>query len=82
MRLKLRLRGKTGGFAGENEKEFDFKGKTIRDLLEEISVEYGVGARHWQWGILVNGKRVQDLRAHLTPGDTVTLTLHPILGGG
>lgn len=82
MRVKLKLRGKVAGFVDEREQEISFEGETLIDIVQTLSLKFGLGVKHWQSSLLINGHAVQDPRYKLSDGDTVTLTLYPIIGGG
>jgi hypothetical protein len=82
MLIKLKLRGKAVGFAGKKEQEINFEGETIKDLVEILAIKFGVGVKQWQSSLLVNGNAVQNSAFRLRQGDTVTVTVYPIIGGG
>jgi len=82
MLIKLKSRGKAVGFLDKKEQELNFEGKTIKDLVEALATKFGVGVKQWQSSLLVNGNVVQNPEFKLKQGDTVTVTVYPIIGGG
>jgi len=82
MLIKLKSRGKAVGFLDKKEQELNFEGKTIKDLVEALATKFGVGVKQWQSSLLVNGSVVQNPEFKLKQGDTVTVTVYPIIGGG